>query len=80
MDLRFILPKGDAGQKMIRWVYCQTGQTEYRGGTAALVVLDDMTRMKDLEQIVSTREKLSIIGQMAAGIAHEIRNPSPAST
>ena len=75
MDLRFILPKGDAGQKMIRWVYCQTGQTEYRGGTAALVVLDDMTRMKDLEQIVSTREKLSIIGQMAAGIAHEIRNP-----
>ena len=75
MDLRFSLPEGDADRKMIRWVYCQTGQTEYRGGTAVLVVLDDMTRMKDLEQMVSTREKLSIIGQMAAGIAHEIRNP-----
>jgi len=75
MDLRFSLPEGDAGQKTIRWVYCRIGQTEYRGGTAVLVVLDDMTRMKDLEQIVSTREKLSIIGQMAAGIAHEIRNP-----
>ena len=75
MDLRFSLPKGDAGPKRIRWVYCQTGRTEFRGMTAVLVVLDDMTRMKDLEQLVTTREKLSIIGQMAAGIAHEIRNP-----
>ncbi len=75
MDLRFSLPAGDAGHPTVRWVYCQTGQIEIRGRIAALIVLDDMTRMKDLEQIVSTREKLSIIGQMAAGIAHEIRNP-----
>ena len=75
MDLRFSLPAGDAGHQTMRWVYCQTGQIEFRGRIAALVVLDDMTRMKDLEQIVSTREKLSIIGQMAAGIAHDIRNP-----
>ena len=75
LDLRFTLPAGDAGHQPMRWVYCQTGQIEFRGRIAALVVLDDMTRMKDLEQIVSTREKLSIIGQMAAGIAHDIRNP-----
>ena len=74
-ELRFTMAKGDAGRQAMRWVYCQTGQIEFRGRTAVLVVLDDMTRMKDLEQIVSTREKLSIIGQMAAGIAHEIRNP-----
>ena len=74
-ELRFTMAKGDAGRQAMRWVYCQTGRIEFRGRTAVLVVLDDMTRMKDLEQIVSTREKLSIIGQMAAGIAHEIRNP-----
>ena len=74
-ELRFNMAEGDAGRQTMRWVYCQTGQIEFRGRTAVLVVLDDMTRMKDLEQIVSTREKLSIIGQMAAGIAHEIRNP-----
>ena len=74
-ELRFTMDEGDAGRQAMRWVYCQAGQIEFRGRTAALVVLDDMTRMKDLEQIVSTREKLSIIGQMAAGIAHEIRNP-----
>ncbi|MGZ8430123.1 MAG: MASE3 domain-containing protein, partial [Candidatus Deferrimicrobiaceae bacterium] len=61
-ELRFNMKEGDAGRQAMRWVFCQTGQIEFRGRTAALVVLDDMTRMKDLEQIVSTREKLSIIG------------------
>jgi PAS domain S-box-containing protein len=74
-ELRFHMGEGDPGRQTMRWVYCQAGQIEFWGRTAVLVVLDDMTRMKDLEQIVSTREKLSIIGQMAAGIAHEIRNP-----
>ncbi|MBP2674491.1 MAG: hypothetical protein H6Q84_1331 [Deltaproteobacteria bacterium] len=75
VDLRFLLPEGDSGQKAVRCLFCQAGPVEYRRGAATLVVMNDMTRMKDLEQIVSTREKLSIIGQMAAGIAHEIRNP-----
>ncbi|MGZ8429980.1 MAG: PAS domain S-box protein, partial [Candidatus Deferrimicrobiaceae bacterium] len=74
-ELRFNLDEGDAGRRATRWVYCQTGQIQFRGKISVLVVLDDVTRTKDLEQIVSTREKLSIIGQMAAGIAHEIRNP-----
>jgi len=74
-ELRFNMDEGDPGRQTMRWVYFQAGRIEFRGRIAALVVLDDMTRMKDLEQIVSTREKLSIIGQMAAGIAHEIRNP-----
>jgi PAS domain S-box-containing protein len=74
-EVRFDKDEGGAGRRSMRWIFCQAGQIEFRGRTAALVVMDDMTRMKDLEQIVSTREKLSIIGQMAAGIAHEIRNP-----
>jgi C4-dicarboxylate-specific signal transduction histidine kinase len=35
----------------------------------------DITRIKDLEQIVTAREKLASLGHLAAGIAHEIRNP-----
>jgi two-component system, sporulation sensor kinase E len=39
------------------------------------IVLRDMTEQQNLVQQVITAEKLSAIGKMAAGLAHEIRNP-----
>ncbi|HID56401.1 TPA: PAS domain S-box protein [Candidatus Poribacteria bacterium] len=35
----------------------------------------DITYLKKIEQELIKREKLAIIGEMAAGLAHEIRNP-----
>lgn len=40
-----------------------------------LVVIEDETQMKRLEFAVRQSEKLAAVGQLAAGIAHEIRNP-----
>jgi two-component system sensor histidine kinase PilS (NtrC family) len=40
-----------------------------------LVVLEDLTQMRQLEFAVRQSEKLAAVGQLAAGIAHEIRNP-----
>jgi two-component system sensor histidine kinase PilS (NtrC family) len=44
-----------------------------RGGW--LVVFQDLTEIRRLEQEVRTKEKLAAVGEMAAQLAHEIRNP-----
>lgn len=40
-----------------------------------ILIFQDLTRFKEMEEQVRRAEKLAAIGQLAAGIAHEIRNP-----
>jgi two-component system sensor histidine kinase PilS (NtrC family) len=40
-----------------------------------LVVFQDLTEIRRLEQEVRAKEKLAAVGEMAAQLAHEIRNP-----
>lgn len=40
-----------------------------------LILFDDMTQVKRMEFTMRQQEKLAAVGQLAAGIAHEIRNP-----
>ena len=44
-----------------------------KGG--AVAVLADLTKMRRLEQELRQRERLSLVGQLSAGVAHEVRNP-----
>lgn len=45
---------------------------EYVGRT---VIIKDQTQVKKLQRQVDQSEKLAVIGQLAAGVAHEIGNP-----
>jgi two-component system sensor histidine kinase HydH len=41
----------------------------------AVIILRDLREIKQLEEKVRRSEKLAAIGKLAAGVAHEIRNP-----
>ena len=43
--------------------------------SGAVAIFQDLSDMKQLESQVLQREKMATIGQLAAGVAHEINNP-----
>jgi PAS domain S-box-containing protein len=45
------------------------------GDTSTLLIFRDVTRRKNMEKHISRSDKLVSLGILAAGIAHEIRNP-----
>jgi PAS domain S-box-containing protein len=49
--------------------------TEFEGSPAMIGITRDISERKRMEQRVRESERLASIGQLAAAIAHEIRNP-----
>jgi PAS domain S-box-containing protein len=47
----------------------------FSGKMCALVVVTDVTELKHMEEELARLDRLNAIGQMAAGMGHEIRNP-----
>lgn len=40
-----------------------------------ILIFQDLTRLREMEDLLKRSDRLAAIGKMAAGIAHEIRNP-----
>ncbi|MCA9239438.1 MAG: PAS domain S-box protein, partial [Planctomycetales bacterium] len=49
--------------------------TEYHGRSACVAFVQDLTEVRLLEQRLAQAQKLEAIGQLSAGIAHEINTP-----
>ena len=65
----------DGIEGKVKWVHCRATRIDYRGREAILVSMIDVTRPKELEQMLRMADKMASLGRVTAGIAHEIRNP-----
>lgn len=72
--LEFSYERGD-GSHVELGVSCNALATPEPGTAGFLLVFQDLTEIKRLEQEVRINEKLAAVGEMAAHLAHEIRNP-----
>ncbi|MBU8880974.1 PAS domain S-box protein [Bacillus sp. FJAT-29790] len=56
-------------------VELKTMPTIYQDQTATHVIMRDISERKQAQELIINSEKLKVAGQLAAGIAHEVRNP-----
>jgi len=60
-----------------RWLGAGTSPLHGPGGdiTGAILVFTDLTEVKELKDRMELKERMTVLGEMSAGIAHELRNP-----
>lgn len=74
-DFRFFYPDNTSGTRAMKWLQCRASIIEYQGEEAMLIYNMDVSRSRELERLLRIQDKMSALGRVAAGIAHEIRNP-----
>jgi two-component system sensor histidine kinase PilS (NtrC family) len=63
------------GEAVFVGMSCSPTISDETGQTGYIVSLQDLTELKDREEEVQLNERMAAMGEMAAGLAHEIRNP-----
>jgi PAS domain S-box-containing protein len=75
VGFRFYPPDSNGSRSEMRWFHCRIIRFQYQGREAFLLNVVDITEAKQLEHQLRIKNKMLSLGRVAAGIAHEIRNP-----
>lgn len=71
-DRTYVLPNGD---RKILQISSSEVFSPVVNENVTIALIEDLTEMRRLEENLKQSEKLAAVGGLAAGIAHEIRNP-----
>lgn len=63
------------GSRLILGITISPLKDENGENNGSIWIFQDLTRIKEMEEEMTRQERLAAIGELAAGIAHEIRNP-----
>ena len=75
LDFRFYPPDGNGNKPQMKWFQFRVTRFQYQGEDALLLNAVDISEAKQLEHQLLIKNKMLSLGRVAAGIAHEIRNP-----
>jgi len=75
IEYRFYSKGEERKEVSLSWVHVNASTIEYMGKKAILINMLDIARAKEMEALLGVKDKMTSLGHVAAGIAHEIRNP-----
>lgn len=71
-ELSLVTPRGNKKEVLMQLAPVINVEEEVIG---AIIIASDLTALKKEQEKIQQQEKLACLGQMAAGIVHEIKNP-----
>ncbi len=75
VDYKEIKKTGEEGATAIFGITSSLLKNHQLNLIGAMVIIRDLTEEKKTEELIRRMDRLSSLGQLSAGIAHEIRNP-----